>query len=134
MLTIRQAADLAGCDPSTVKRDLLDGRYPQATRDETDRNRAWRIPVEDLVVAGRYRPAVTAAAVLDAADRDRRLTEVLQELQAEREAHAATVGLLAVAQASLEAERRQTAMLERLVDRALGSAAGTAQATGQVAR
>lgn len=124
-VSIRRAAELAACDPSTIKRDLLDGRYPGAARDDSDRNRAWRIPVRDLVLAGRYR--VPDRQERNAAgELDRELAWAREQLRSEQEAHADTAARLAAAQATLDAERRHALTLERLVERALGAGRGVA--------
>lgn len=125
-VTIRGAAELAGCDPSTIKRDLLDGRYPGATRDGDDRNRTWQIPVRDLVLAGRYRPPVGGADSTAVAAQALELAQARADLRREQDAHGATSARLAAAEAALDAERRHAQILERLVEKALSAPAAVA--------
>ena len=106
-LSIRQAAALAGRDRSVINRDLTRGRYPGARQLDSGE---WRIPLEDLVAAGRWAPAtpeVSGEAVQHA--------ELQVALTSEREAHARTAARLAVVEALLEAERETKADLFTLL-------------------
>jgi excisionase family DNA binding protein len=51
-LTYGEAAELTGLSKDTIKRDREDGRYPTPHKSRTGR-RNWRIPIADLVTAGR---------------------------------------------------------------------------------
>ncbi len=54
-LAYKEAAGLAGVSADTIKRDRENGDYPNAFQEES-RSRTWRIPVSDLVAAGRLAP------------------------------------------------------------------------------
>lgn len=115
-VTYREAADLTGFSMDTIERDRQNGRYPHAVQDSTPQ-RMWRIPVADLVAAGRL-------------DADR-VALVEQELAASRESRAQrqlreelirTKEQLRAAQATAEAQQatidHQQRLLELLAARA----------------
>lgn len=120
-LTVEQAADLAACNPSTIKRDLRAGRYPDADRDPVGRTGRWLIPVSDLVLAGRVHPDVDYGHVLqDGAGMSG------GSLEQERAAHAETRAQLQVVQARLEAEVGHNEQLRSLLQVVLATRAGAA--------
>lgn len=59
LLTVAEAADLAGCSVDTIRRRRDSGAFPGAHQ-RGDGNRTWVVPVRDLVAGG-----LVAAAVLD---------------------------------------------------------------------
>lgn len=79
LLTIRDAAGATGHHRATIKSDLCSGRYPAAVQEPTGR-KEWRLPVNDLIAAGRL-PASAADAVGEhrAAAREARATRELRE-------------------------------------------------------
>jgi hypothetical protein len=78
-LTYQEAADLAGCSPDTIKRDREQGKYPDAFQDSSPR-RTWRVPVANLVTAGRLHPSQVEQAEQElAAHREGRELRALRE-------------------------------------------------------
>jgi len=63
-LTTKEAADACGVHPRTIKRKILDGKFPNAKREGTAKNSPWKIPLGDLTAAG----LVTNAQAQSAAD------------------------------------------------------------------
>lgn len=100
LVTISEAADLTGRDRSTIKRDREEGRYPCAVKDPSG---AWRIPVGDLVAAGRLPSgSVDNAREEIAAAREHRETRQRREALIRLEAQLAASDALI---AKLRAER-----------------------------
>ena len=100
-LTIAEAAAVCGVDESTIKRDRRADRYPGAAQDAT-LLATWRIPVEDLVAAGRL-----AAG---------QVREVREELAARRESRELGELRLQVARLETELAEKSALLAERAAD------------------
>lgn len=108
VLTAREAARLANTDVTTIRRHCLGGEtFPNAVKTpEGD----WRIPLGDLIAAGRWTPPA-AQDPAEAAE----VAGLQAALTAERAAHAQTLQRLAVAEALFDAERRHSDHLREIV-------------------
>lgn len=104
LLTMKDAADLCDVSRDTIKRDLRDGKYPNAIQSGGPGG-PWLIPVGDLVAAGRHTPTSDedALEVVRARRADRDLTLLRERL--------------AAAEARAERAEDEVTYLRRLLDR-----------------
>lgn len=79
LVTLQEGAELTGHDYKTLYNDLGAGVYPDAVQDTTGR-KTWRVPLHNLVDAGRLpESAIASAAEELAAARESRETRRLRE-------------------------------------------------------
>ncbi len=116
MLSYREAAELTGLSVDTIERDRQKGRYPHAAQDGTPQH-VWRIPIADLVAAGRLDASqvVPAEQELAAFRESRALRQLREELIRTQEQLRAAQATAQAQQATIDHQQR---LLELLATRA----------------
>lgn len=104
LVTLHEAATLTGHDYKTLYNDRREGRYLDAVQDSGGR-KTWRVPLHNLVSAGRLPQSSTATAAEEiAAAREARETRQLREALIRVEARLAASDALI---AELRADKAQ---------------------------
>jgi hypothetical protein len=113
-LSYAEAAELTGLSADTIERDRRAGRYPGAAQDDTPA-RTWRIPIADLVAAGRLEAGLVAQAEQELAARreSRQLAELRERVIRLEEQLAAAQALAAQHATTVQHQQRILELLAR---------------------